>query len=120
MTRIFVPALLLCAAVAAFAQNASEPPAATPETKRERALATQLYTYSGDLDGLLELRAIRVLVPYSRTLFFHDRGQALGASAQAAHELERLLNKKHPGKPPFTVALIPTTRDKLLESLVNG
>jgi hypothetical protein len=30
--------------------------------------------WTGDLDGMIERRMIRVLVPYSKTLYFSDRG----------------------------------------------
>jgi len=33
-------------------------------------------TWTGDFDALLDRRMIRMLVPYSPTLFYHDRGQA--------------------------------------------
>ena len=35
----------------------------------------------GDFDTMLKRRIIRVLVPYSRTLFFNDKGVARGLSA---------------------------------------
>ncbi|HET6984033.1 MAG TPA: lytic transglycosylase F [Myxococcaceae bacterium] len=79
--------------------------------------------WTGDLDGMLERRVIRVLVPYSRTLFFNDHGQARGITAEAARELERYLNDKHGAKlrnRPLTVVLIPTARDQLLTQLAAG
>ena len=72
---------------------------------------------SGDFDALLERRMIRVLVPYSRTLFFVDKGRERGLTAELARDFERYLNQKHRaqlGKRPLTVYLIPTTRDRLL------
>ena len=69
-------------------------------------------TWTGDFDALLERRMIRMLVPYSPTLFYHDRGQARGVIAAAGVELEKFLNKKFRDKRPFTVVIIPTTRDR--------
>ena len=43
---------------------------------------------SGDLDVLLESRAVRVLVPYSRTLFFNDRGAQRGLTADTLNDFE--------------------------------
>jgi ABC-type amino acid transport substrate-binding protein len=63
---------------------------------------------------------IRILVPYSPTLFYHDRGRQRGIIAEAGAELEKYLNKKYPEKRTFTVVLIPTTRDRLFQSLIDG
>ena len=77
-------------------------------------------TWTGDFDALLKHRMIRMLVPYSPTLFYHDRGQARGVIAAASVELEKFLNKKFPDKRPFTVVTIPTTRDRLFQGLIDG
>jgi len=77
-------------------------------------------TWTGDFDVILEHRMIRMLVSYSPTLFYHDRGQARGVIAAASVELEKFLNKKFPGKRPFTVVVIPTTRDRLFQGLIDG
>jgi membrane-bound lytic murein transglycosylase MltF len=76
--------------------------------------------WTGDFDVLLKHRMIRMLVSYSPTLFYHDHGRARGIIAEAGAELEKYLNKKYPDKRPFTVVLIPTTRDRLLQGLVDG
>jgi len=72
---------------------------------------------------MLERRIIRVLVPYSRTLYFNDKGHERGITAENVRDFERYLNKKHAkelGKRPLTVYIIPATRDKLLPSLNDG
>ena len=95
LVRRILGASLLCAvATAAWAE---EEAVQAEEPAKGRALPTRLLTVTGDLDVLLERRAIRMLVPYSPTLFFHDRGHARGMTAQAAAELEKYLNKKYPG-----------------------
>ena len=81
---------------------------------------TRAGTWTGDFDALLKHRMIRMLVPYSQTLFYHDRGEARGVIAAASVELEKVLNKKFPDKRPFTVVVIPTTRDRLLQGLIEG
>ena len=66
---------------------------------------------------------IRVLVPYSRTLFFNDKGRERGLTAELVRDFERYLNQKHRqqlGKRPITVFIISTTRDKLLSDVVAG
>ena len=72
---------------------------------------------------MLERRIVRVLVPYSRTLYFVDKGRERGLTADLARDFEQYLNTKYAkqlGKRPVTVLLIPTTRDKLLSGVVDG
>jgi membrane-bound lytic murein transglycosylase MltF len=72
---------------------------------------------------MLERRVVRVLLPYSRTLFFIDKGRERGITAENMRDFERWLNKKHAkelGKRPITVILIPTTRDKLFTGVTEG
>ena len=84
-------------------------------------LRTDLGVWTDDWDGLLHRRVIRMLVPYSRTLFFQDRGTLYGVSVDAAQLLEGWINKTYKtGKRPLVVALIPTTRDKLFTELLAG
>jgi membrane-bound lytic murein transglycosylase MltF len=79
--------------------------------------------WTGDLDGMLERRVIRVLVPYSRSLYFNDKGRERGLTADNVRDFERWINKKYAKqlkKRPVTVLIIPTTRDKLLPEVVSG
>ena len=72
---------------------------------------------------MLERRHIRVLVPYSRTLFYNDKGRERGITAETARAFEQYLNKKYAaqlGKRPITLYLVPTTRDELLEDVAKG
>jgi membrane-bound lytic murein transglycosylase MltF len=100
--------------------QASSPPAAVAKA-RQLNLATKPWT--GDFDAMLERRSIRFLVPFSRTLYFNDKGQERGLTAELARDFERYVNKRYAsrlGKRPVTVFLIPTTRDKLLTNLQTG
>ena len=88
-----------------------------------RALATELREWTGDFDGMFERRVVRVAVPYSRSLFYHDRGRERGLTADIVRKFEEHLNKKHKkdlSKRPITVVLIPTTRDQLIPALLDG
>src|SRR5262252_4002923 len=72
---------------------------------------------------MLQRRIIRVLIPYSRTLFFNDNGRERGLTAENVRDFERYLNQKYAqqlGKRPLTVFLIATTRDKLFTQLNAG
>src|SRR5213075_2030205 len=64
---------------------------------------------------------VRVLVPYSRTLYFNDRGAQRGLTADTLRDFEVFLNKKYPKKAhPIVVVALPTTRDRMLSGLVEG
>jgi membrane-bound lytic murein transglycosylase MltF len=79
--------------------------------------------FTGDFDQMLERRLIRVLVPYSRTLYFNDKGTQRGITADLMHEFELHLNRKHAkrlGKRPLTVFMMPTTRDELFDDVAGG
>src|SRR5262249_48384063 len=81
----------------------------------------QIHAWTGDLDSMLKRRAVRILVPHSRTLFFQDKGTVRGVAAEIALDFEAWLNKRY-GKKPYKiqVALIPTPRDRLLTALRQG
>jgi membrane-bound lytic murein transglycosylase MltF len=79
--------------------------------------------WKGDFDGMLERRAIRIYVPYSRSLYFVDKGRERGIAAVLMREFERWVNQKYAkqlGKRPFTVFVVAATRDKLQAALTTG
>ena len=79
--------------------------------------------WKGDFDGMLERRSIRFYVPYSRSLYFIDKGRERGISADLIREFERWVNKKYAaqlGKRPLTVFVVVATRDKLRDDLLEG
>lgn len=115
--------LLLCAGVLG-AQAAPEGAQAPPQ-KTRRALSLEAVTRPafGDFDAMRERRVIRVLVPYSRTLFFYDGGQPRGLTADLVQDFENWLNRRHRrqlGKRPITVLPIPVTRDRLIPGVAAG
>jgi membrane-bound lytic murein transglycosylase MltF len=110
-------ALLFAAAPAVPAQQAAKPAGAL------RALPTEIPPWKGDFDGLVERREIRVLVPYSRTLYYNDKGRERGVVADTVRDFEQYINRKYAkklGKRPITVVMIPTTRDELLKDVNDG
>jgi membrane-bound lytic murein transglycosylase MltF len=93
----------------------------TPSDRPVRQLTIANKPWTGDLDKLLARRMFRVLVPYSRTLYYTDKGRERGLTADAVREFELYLNQKYKtGKRPVTVYLLPTTRDKLLQGVAAG
>lgn len=114
-TRVCAGALLLLAAAGALGQQ--------PAPAKPRALPTEAKAWKGDLDGMIARRHIRVLVPYSRTLYFNDKGRERGITADFVRDFERYVNKKYAkelAKRPLTVYIIPTTRDELLQDVADG
>jgi len=95
-----------------------------PEAKQAgRRLEISNKPWTGDFDQMLDRRIIRVLVPYSRTLYFNDKGHERGITADTVRDFERWINKKYAKtlrKRPLTVFIIPTTRDKLLPDVTKG
>ena len=88
-----------------------------------RQLSLENKPWKGDFDQMLKRRVIRVLVPYSRTLYFVDQGRERGVTADLVRDFERYINKKYAkqlGKRPLTVFLIVTTRDKALSGVAEG
>src|SRR5262249_28328651 len=83
--------------------------------KKPRQLSVENKPWKGDFDQMLERRQIRVLIPYSRTLFFVDKGRERGFAAELVRDFERYINRKYArqlGKRPLTIYMIATTRDK--------
>ena len=88
-----------------------------------RGLDLTRKVWSGDFNQMFERRTIRVLVPYSRTLYFNDRGRQRGITAEFVRDFERYLNEKYAKQlrnRPITVAMIPSTRDRLFDEVAGG
>ena len=80
-----------------------------------------LQRWTGDFDQILKRRMLRVLVPFSKTFFFIDKGNEYGVSAELGRELEKWINKKHGFGPlSFHVIFIPKSQDQLIPALLDG
>jgi membrane-bound lytic murein transglycosylase MltF len=84
------------------------------EAARQRA-------YTDDLDGLIKRGHIRVLVVFSKTYYFVDKGRQRGITYEAFSIFERELNKElRLKKRHVHVVFIPETQDRLIPDLVAG
>ena len=126
MSRTFPRIALLGLAtifVASASTNAqSETPSPTP-TPPPRKLAIANKVWTGDFDKMLERRMIRVYSPFSRSLYFNDKGRERGLAVELVRDWERYINIKYAkqlGKRPLTIYIAPATRDKLLPDLAEG
>ena len=119
---VLVGALTLTGSAAA--QTPAGPPAAPAApaaAPKVRTLPTSPKPWTGDFDRMLERRMIRVLVPFSRTLYFNDGGRERGLTGELVRDFEQYVNKKFKtGNRPLTVYIVPTTRDRLLTKLNEG
>ncbi len=128
-TKMILIALSMCAiaATGAHAQQATKavPPAskAAAGDSATRHLNIAAKPFTGDFDKMLERRMIRVYAPYSRSLYFIDKGRERGLGAELVRDFERWINQKYAkqlGKRPLTIYIVAATRDKLLSDLTDG
>jgi membrane-bound lytic murein transglycosylase MltF len=116
--------LLLFASAPTVAQTPAPAPAARnagDAATHKLNLASKPFT--GDFDQMLERHMIRVYAPYSRSLYFIDKGRERGLGAELVRDFERWVNQKYAkrlGKRPLTVYIVAATRDKLLSDLTEG
>jgi membrane-bound lytic murein transglycosylase MltF len=105
----------LFVAPAVLAQEAPVDPA--PES-----LLPTTDQWLGDLDGMRKRRAIRLLVPYSKTFYFVDKGgKQFGITYDVGHAFEEWLNKREKTKTlKISVVFIPVARDRMLSGLADG
>jgi membrane-bound lytic murein transglycosylase MltF len=77
--------------------------------------------WTGDLDGMIQRRFIRVLVTPSRTSFLIDRGSRFGLTFEAMQEFETQLNQRLGLQVKrVRVMYIPVPRARLLTGLRDG
>ena len=94
---------------------------AKEEVKETYALDLPSKSWLGDLDGMTVRRQIRVLVVYSKTLYFVDKGVQRGISYDSFREFEEQFNTKLKTKHiRVNVVFIPISRDQLLTALMEG
>ena len=78
----------------AAAPAAPTPAAQEPDETLTIDLAKVQKPWSGDLDGMIERRSIRVLTVNSKTTYFIDKGVLRGTAVEFGRLFEDELNKK--------------------------
>src|SRR5262245_46211746 len=119
--RSFAGTLVVLAFTTAGPPGAGQAPA--PPTAQASSSDSELVTkpWVGDLDGMVKRRAIRVLVPYSKTHYFIDKGVQRGLAYETFKKFEDDLNLKlKTGNMRVHVVFIPVSRDQLFPELVLG
>lgn len=80
-----------------------------------------LEPFDGDFDALLKRGYIRVLIPFSKTGYFIDKGVQRGSSVDLMTEFDKYLDKIHEKKAKDAkLVLVPTPRDHLFSDLAAG
>jgi membrane-bound lytic murein transglycosylase MltF len=131
--KIMVPlAVAFLLTSAAFAQTSDKGSAAgkapsassAPAQPAKKAYALPDVTaqkWTGDLDGMIQRRLIRVLVTYSKTHYFVDKGTQRGLTYDFGRMFEDDLNKKLKKKHlRVHVVFVPVARDELIPALLQG
>jgi membrane-bound lytic murein transglycosylase MltF len=118
-------AALFFAAAPAPTPKPPAPAAATADAPHEAALAKYANEkWTGDFEAMLkpDRRRIRVLVPFSKTLYFVDKGQPRGLAYEVFQLFGEDLNKrlKMPMGKGVHIVFIPDNRGDLIEGLKQG
>ncbi len=104
------------------APSASEPAPPAPETPPDTiAELIQRERWTGDLDGIVKRRYLRVLVIPDKMYFFFDGQQMHGVTYDAMREFETFFNQKMKTvKTPVNFVFIPVSREEILKALADG
>lgn len=77
--------------------------------------------WTGDLDGMIERRMIRVVTPYGGYMYYFDDGEPRGATWELTNRFERQLNDDLGRRNVRVfVVVIPLSRDQLIPALLEG
>ncbi len=78
--------------------------------------------WTGDLDGMVERRVVRVLTTFSKTIYFFDGLTQHGTAYEMLQAFESFLNEElnTPEALPVRLQIIPVDRDTLLPALAEG
>jgi membrane-bound lytic murein transglycosylase MltF len=84
-------------------------------------LSEVVKPWTGDLDGMVERRMVRVLTTYSKTQYFIDRGTPRGTAYDQGRLLEDHLNQTlGSGHMKVNVQFVPLSRNELIPALLEG
>lgn len=104
--------------------SAATAAAETAPSALDEVAATEnlvLRPWTGDFDGMVERRLVRVLVTYSKTHYFVDRGTQRGLTYEFGRMFEDELNRRlGRGNLRVHVAFVPVRHDDLIPALLAG
>jgi membrane-bound lytic murein transglycosylase MltF len=119
MKQVLLVILSLCTLLVlpAFAQDKQS------QTKQELLEVPVFKPWTGDLDGMVKRRVIRALVAPSRTSYWLTGARQTGAEYELLKAFEEEVNKQYQTQGKhirILVTFIPTTRDQLIQGLLEG
>jgi membrane-bound lytic murein transglycosylase MltF len=119
----FAGVLLFC--TTSLAQAPAKPTAGPAAKSEEKVYAlpkvAALRNWTGDLDGMVKRRVIRILSTYSKTFYFVDKGVQRGLAYDLGQLLEAEINKKLKTKNiRVHVLYVPVARNDIIPALVEG
>ncbi|WP_319548924.1 lytic transglycosylase F [Desulfogranum marinum] len=77
--------------------------------------------WSGDFDGMVERKLIRVLVVHNKMLYFLDQGRQRGVNVDMFDAFKKFINKKEKsGTVKIKILFLPVQRDQLFTALAEG
>lgn len=123
LATLLAAVVFVAAGSARTADRAATAPPASASPERLLDLLDIERAWTGDFDGMLKRRMIRIAVPYSRTIYYVDKGQEYGLAAEVLRDFERWINRKYAkklDKRPLTVFAVVTPRDQILSSVATG
>ncbi len=124
---VLLLALSACGKESASTENPSaKPDSEARQTEESEAgasmqLAAELAkTWTGDLDGMAKRTVLRVATTFSRTHFFLDEGRPQGITYELLTAFEKDLRQRGGELANIRIALIPMSRDELLDAVSSG
>jgi len=85
------------------------------------AIQRLLEPWTGDLDGMVERRVVRLLTVFSPMYYFLDGPDQRGIVYETATEFEKVLNKKLDRRRlKVRVLIVPVPREQLIPALIEG
>ena len=110
------------ASPAASPAEAPFPPAANEVGLPDDLRMMRFTPFTGDLDGMIERRMVRIGVPYNRTFYFVDKGAQRGVAYELGKAFEEQLNRRlnTTDATKVHVVFMPLPRDRLAAALAEG
>jgi membrane-bound lytic murein transglycosylase MltF len=105
------------------ASAAADEPSATSQDKSRVELNVPRQEWTGDLDGMIARRRIRVLVPYSKSAYWVDLGKPRGLLYEVFTEFEKDLNRRARGpdrRLKIHVVFLPMRPEEFVPALLEG
>ena len=77
--------------------------------------------WSGDFDGMVKRKVIRVLVVHNKMLYFLDQGRQRGVNVDLFEAFEKFINEREKtGTIKVKILFLPVQRDQLFTALAEG